>query len=607
MSLASERHPMNSSSALRAADSSLEDGTTVASSAKLNALTPLRFIAAGLIVVHHSRGSFGFSPDLWSPFVLGQAVSFFFVLSGFVLTYVYPSLNTIGKGRFWLARVARIWPAHVCSLGLLFFLLPSDLRTTQQQYSSVTLLANIFLVHAWIPRLHYFFSFNAPSWSVSTELGFYLAFPILIRNWEQTWMKKLPLTFLLTVSLIALSNWLDAGAASNEGTNAASFAIVHINPAARLFEFTLGMTTALAWRRLRSTVLVGRATGTLLELSVAALVAQLMYRSAGWADAAGRVPWIGTAGAEWLRIAGVPCVGFALLILVMALELGIVSTLLSLPLPVLAGELSYSVYLVHQLLIRYYNLNATMFPAAPNWLAYAMFWSLTLTIAYLGWLAIERPCRSLLASLWPLVTGKKERARSVTSRGISSPLPAWRSLGAATGALTILALPVAYAVHCPVGLVEACWPGSRHPHRYALETGSVAELISIDGSPIPVLPEAVEGKLDEVRAEGNFVRLLGWAGDVKNGQPAERILVFVNDALFFSGRTQVSRPDVARSYGKADLDRAGFSYRLPMSEFKGRSIDIRLFGVSNGRVASELRYPGVPGEPEARSLVMHFE
>ena len=47
---------------------------------------------------------------------LGQGVSFFFVLSGFILTFVYPTLDTGREVRgFWLARFARIWPAYMAT------------------------------------------------------------------------------------------------------------------------------------------------------------------------------------------------------------------------------------------------------------------------------------------------------------------------------------------------------------------------------------------------------------------------------------------------------------------------------------------------------------
>src|SRR5690242_19654398 len=93
--------------------------TSVAAQKKLYALTSLRFVAAALIVLGHSQGTFGIPKDAWAPFVMSQGVSFFFVLSGFILTYVYPSLKLFGIRRFLLARFARIWPAHITAFILL--------------------------------------------------------------------------------------------------------------------------------------------------------------------------------------------------------------------------------------------------------------------------------------------------------------------------------------------------------------------------------------------------------------------------------------------------------------------------------------------------------
>lgn len=59
-----------------------------------------------MIVIHHSKGLFGFHGfDI----NFGLGVSFFFVLSGFILTYVYKKLNDFHDyKRFLIARIARI-------------------------------------------------------------------------------------------------------------------------------------------------------------------------------------------------------------------------------------------------------------------------------------------------------------------------------------------------------------------------------------------------------------------------------------------------------------------------------------------------------------------
>src|ERR1700685_744339 len=65
-------------------------------------LTSLRFVAAAMIVVHHGITVNEFTP---SPLALDQGVSFFFVLSGFILTYSYPRLESWAEvRRFWIFR-----------------------------------------------------------------------------------------------------------------------------------------------------------------------------------------------------------------------------------------------------------------------------------------------------------------------------------------------------------------------------------------------------------------------------------------------------------------------------------------------------------------------
>ncbi|MFZ3141750.1 acyltransferase family protein, partial [Polaromonas sp.] len=79
----------------------------------INSLTGLRFIAAFLIILHHFGNPPGPQPVhnvISHGFV---AVSLFFILSGFILTYNYADnvggLKT-GKWNFWVARFARIYP-----------------------------------------------------------------------------------------------------------------------------------------------------------------------------------------------------------------------------------------------------------------------------------------------------------------------------------------------------------------------------------------------------------------------------------------------------------------------------------------------------------------
>ena len=422
---------------------------------KLEALTSLRFFAAALIVVQHSRGSFGL-PEQWGePFMFDQGVSFFFVLSGFILAYVYPSLETFGRRRFILARIARVWPAHVAALILFLLLLPAAPRNLWSGHSLRILMANLFMVHAWIPQAEYYFSFNSPSWSISTEFAFYLCFLGLIPNWRRTWATKLAVVFIVLVGLILFGNaWNVPAWTPADTTKLTLDGLVYVNPLARLLEFTLGMSTALAWAHLRPRVRSGLPVGTLLEMSLFGLVAYTMYQSPHWASLAGGFGPIGSAGRVWLAHAGFSSLPFAALILVMALELGWLSRLLAFPLLVLLGELSYSLYLIHQVVLRYYAAHAPAFALIPGWIAYPVFWALTLLAAFVTWAVVERPARRFLVGLWPRPIAQTEiglagsdRA-SPTQAGHDSLLdPGWRASLAGVVLLLILVLPIGYLMN----------------------------------------------------------------------------------------------------------------------------------------------------------------
>lgn len=364
---------------------------------KLNSLTSLRFIAAALIVVHHLRGTFGVPQDVWEPFALDNGVAFFFVLSGFILTYVYSGRPRLAKRRFLLARLARLWPAHVAALAIISILLWPDVYA---QSTPAKLLANLAMIHAWIPLQDFNFSFVVPSWSISTEFGFYLCFLWLIRDWDRTWWWKLALSACCTAGMILLGNLLPAHIPSIPADKL-RLSLVYIHPFGRIFEFTLGMAAAALWRRVAPKIRTGIMIGTLIEAATIAFAVYVIAHAMPWAHAAGRMPWVGVAGTQWLLHGGFACVPVALLIVVMALDRGLISRALSTPLLVLLGEISYSSYLLHQTLISYAQPHARAFAILPNWALLALLSTLLLVLAYCVWAIIERPCRHWLVSLWP--------------------------------------------------------------------------------------------------------------------------------------------------------------------------------------------------------------
>lgn len=370
---------------------------------RLHALTALRFVAAAMIVVHHS-GEVGLLPPFKS--VLQQAVSFFFVLSGFILAYVYPRMETWeARGRFLLARFARVWPAHVASFVLLVVLLHRMYRLQLDSWGEAISVGavNLAMLQSWFPETKYFFSYNAVSWSISTEFAFYLFFPFLIHRWEKTWWWKVAAALAMAFGLVALTVYLKLPdyRPSLPRNQMIISSLVYIHPFARVFEFTLGMLTALLWKKTEARLRFGRLGGTLMEVGALLLVTANMWVAEPASLAVIPWKWLGVPGYEWLHGGGVVCLSFAVVVFVMACERGWVSHALSAPLGILLGEISFSVYLTHQVLQREYVWKFSALGAMSRWVIYPLYWAMVLVISHLIWTVVERPFRKVIIDLWP--------------------------------------------------------------------------------------------------------------------------------------------------------------------------------------------------------------
>jgi peptidoglycan/LPS O-acetylase OafA/YrhL len=150
--------------------------------------TGLRGIAALLVVAYHQQ----FAPGYRLPIETATSVfhrsylmvDLFFILSGFIISYVYHAERRLTdvRGFLW-ARFARIYPLHVFALMILtgFTILASALlvATGHERPSLGSIndwLNQLLLLNAWIPAEA---KWNIPSWSISAEAFAYLAFPLL--------------------------------------------------------------------------------------------------------------------------------------------------------------------------------------------------------------------------------------------------------------------------------------------------------------------------------------------------------------------------------------------------------------------------------------------
>ncbi len=143
-------------------------------------------------------------------------VIFFFVLSGFLITYLLmkekENTNKIGIGKFYLRRALRIWPLYYLVFFLGFFILPNlavFAIPKQDVFFHQNFWGNLILYAFFMPNLAFSIYTTAvpnigQSWSIGVEEQFYLVWPYLIRK-----SKNIIRSILwITVSIIILKGVL---------------------------------------------------------------------------------------------------------------------------------------------------------------------------------------------------------------------------------------------------------------------------------------------------------------------------------------------------------------------------------------------------------------
>jgi peptidoglycan/LPS O-acetylase OafA/YrhL len=162
--------------------STVQPGSPPASGrrARLDSLTGLRFIAALTVFFDHAGLETVFRSHEADFLLTGltaslaeAAVGFFFMLSGFVLTWSATPGDT--PRSFWRRRAAKILPNHVLTwtAGLVL------LAASGTAFRVADTIPSLFLVHSWIPSVPVIEGTDGPNWSLACEALFYLSFPVL--------------------------------------------------------------------------------------------------------------------------------------------------------------------------------------------------------------------------------------------------------------------------------------------------------------------------------------------------------------------------------------------------------------------------------------------
>lgn len=320
----------------------------------IKTLQSLRFLFVMLIFMSH------FDYGGISHLVGGGdcGVVFFLLLSGFLLARRY--WPDIEKGNFsyrqflW-KRLIGIYPLHILCLLAFLLLWP--------QVLDLRVLANLLLVHSWIPDATFYFSFNSVSWFLSVIFFCYLAFPLLYR---------IPTKYLLPIVSVAyLAIVLTV---PNEAVNN----FLYVNPLLRTFDFYLGICV---WRI--SLQIRKLPVPTLLEFLCICVVVLSIVCDPHVS------PKFSNAPLYWLSV--MPT------LLVFSKEYGGISRVLRTRFIVSLGNLTLPFFMTHKMVItfvmglfRHYNITPSYLPA----LSACLF--LTLLVSWVLQRYFLRPVGSLL-------------------------------------------------------------------------------------------------------------------------------------------------------------------------------------------------------------------
>lgn len=300
----------------------------------IQTLQSLRFVFIMLVVFSHIIGkSFDFGGEC--------GVSFFFMLSGFVLSLAYGRKvegHQFCTRSFVCRQLLKFYPLHILML-VAFVILDARLGVI---YDWQHLLPSILLLQSWIPLDEYYFVANGSSWFLCDIVFFYLVFGFFYLLLNRMSMARL---LLLGMAVLALYGLL-AFRIPLWSVNG----ILYASPVTRLIDFSLGILlcrlyrseTCSRWGKWLSNS--GSTTRSFCEILIVVLIVSSFFVYESMA-----LRWR-CAALFWLVIPPL-----LLFFAVSDKHGGWVTRLLRHPLLLCFGGISLEIYLIHMLVFRIVN------------------------------------------------------------------------------------------------------------------------------------------------------------------------------------------------------------------------------------------------------------
>jgi len=265
-----------------------------------------------------------------------MAVVFFFVLGGFCMTLGYKEKvvsSTFDYNQYLTRRCIKFYPLHWFCL---LMAIPLSLFFAFSWYKLPVLILNASLIHSWIPIKEVCVSYNYVSWYLADTLFFSMVFPPLLKCFlksnaiRKVWIALLIILFYAVIALLIPKDYYQT--------------VIYISPYMRLTDFVFGIYLALLYLKIKDNPQKwwnGKIVGQILVLSLIVLLVVescVLPETATWFAP---VYWV-LIGALIITVPLVSRVGGGLL-----LENKYLLRL---------GELSFIIFMVHQLVLNYITI-----------------------------------------------------------------------------------------------------------------------------------------------------------------------------------------------------------------------------------------------------------
>ena len=324
-------------------------------------------------------------------------VSVFFILSGFLMVYLYFDTDRIkdyglkSSFKFGINKVKKLYPLHIVTL---LFALPS-LIIEYIDYPglgriinpTVKALANAFLVQSWFPSSGFYYSLNSVSWYLAVSLFLYIMFPFILSRLRKykdikTAMIIISVTFAIQIMVAYISSLVPLNVKDGYFIHW----LVYIFPLSRLEDFVIGCNLGYIFihatnKRDNNDA---RSFGfTLLEIGIIAIIAVQWVVYVLLVEIPAESDSSLSAYNHWWSLTVLWTITSCAIVYVFALNRGHISKILSNKLLLFIGNCSANAFLIHYMIyMGLKTLEINLFGTRYKWFNLFVCFILTMICSY---------------------------------------------------------------------------------------------------------------------------------------------------------------------------------------------------------------------------------